>query len=212
MPCLPKTARIGFLLCAVACAALRATATVTPRPDDPACDATDRKFMTRALELARSAVAHGNHPFSALLVEDGRIIFEYENTIYTTHDLTQHAETGLIGKATQKFSPETLARCTMYASTEPCIMCCGAIRWAKIKRVVYGVTATQLMKVVDAVLPPAPGIPRVAQPLECREIFARTEPSISVRGPLLEAEGLTIHESYWPHDPVLKQLAAAGTR
>ena len=162
--------------------------------------------------MASSAVAHGNHPFSALLVKDGKIIFEYENTIYTTHDLTQHAETGLIGKATQKFDPATLAQCTLYASTEPCIMCCGAIRWAGIKRVVYGVTATQLMKVVYTVLPPAPGAVSVLQPLECREIFARTEPSITVRGPLLEAEGLAIHESYWPNDPVLKARRGAAAK
>ena len=168
--------------------------------------------MTRALELARSAVAHGNHPFSALLVKDGKIIFEYENTIYTTRDLTQHAETGLIGKATQKFDTATLAECTMYASTEPCTMCYGAIRWAGIKRVVYGVTATQLMKVVYTVtvLPPAPGAVRVTQPLECREVFARTEPTITVRGPLLEAEGLAIHEAYWPNDPVLKSHLATA--
>jgi tRNA(Arg) A34 adenosine deaminase TadA len=142
-------------------------------------------------------------------VKDGKIIFEYENTIYTTHDLTQHAETGLIGKATQRFDAATLGQCTLYASTEPCIMCCGAIRWAGIRRVVYGVTATQLMKVVENVLPPAPGALRVTQPLECREVFARTEPAITVRGPLMEAEGLAIHEAYWPADPVLKARLAA---
>jgi tRNA(Arg) A34 adenosine deaminase TadA len=187
-------------------------AAVTPLADDPTCDSADRRFMVRALELARSAVAHGNHPFSALLVKDGQIIFEYENTIYTTHDVTQHAETGLIGQATRKFSPETLAECTMYASTEPCIMCCGAIRWAGIKRVVYGTTATQLMKVVEGVLPPRPTAVRVVPPLECREVFARTEPTITVRGPLLEAEGLAIHESYWPNDPVLKARRGAAAK
>jgi tRNA(Arg) A34 adenosine deaminase TadA len=188
------------------------SAAVTPLPDDPACDTADRRFMARALELARSAVAHGNHPFSALLVKDGQIIFEYENTIYTTHDLTQHAEMGLIGQATRKFPPETLAECTMYASTEPCIMCCGAIRWAGIKRVVYGTTATQLMKVIEGVLPPNPKAVRVVQPLECREVFARTEPAITVRGPLLEAEGLAIHEGYWPNDPVLKARLTAAAK
>lgn len=179
---------------------------VVPLPDDPACDDDDRRFMARAYELARAAVAHGNHPFSALLVKDGKILFEYENTIYSTHDLTQHAETGLIGKATQTFDPATLHACTLYASTEPCVMCCGAIRWAGIRRVVYGTSASQLNRVVAQVLPPAPDAPRVAAPLECREIFARTDPTITVRGPLMEPEGLAIHESYWVHDPVLSAL------
>ncbi len=195
-----------------------AVAAIAPLPDDPACDAADRAFMVRANALARAAVEHGNHPFSALLVKDGVVIFEYENTIYSTRDLTQHAETGLIGKATQRFDPATLAACTLYASTEPCIMCCGAIRWAGIRRVVYGTTATQLMRVVGSVIaasrpagaePPAPAVAPSPPPLECREVFARTEPSVQVKGPLLEAEGLAIHEAYWPRDPVLSARLAA---
>ena len=181
---------------------------ITALPDDPACDADDRRFMTRAYELARAAVAHGNHPFSALLVQDGKIIFEYENTIYSTRDLTQHAETGLIGKATQKFDPATLAQCTLYASTEPCVMCCGAIRWAGVRRVVYGTTSTQLTRVVESVLPPKPAAVRKPVPLEIREVFARTEPATIVRGPLMETEGLAIHLGYWPNDPVLKTYMA----
>ena len=71
-------------------------------------------------------------------VKDGKIIFEYENTIYSTHDLTQHAETGLIGKATQKFDPDTLAACTMYASTEPCTQAEMANDDALCSRFVWG--------------------------------------------------------------------------
>ncbi len=186
-----------------------ASVTVQALPDDPACDADDRRFMSRAYELARSSVVHGNHPFSALLVKDGKIIFEYENTIYSTRDITQHAETGLIGKATQQFDPATLAASTLYASTEPCVMCCGAIRWAGIHRVVYGTTSSQLSRVIEQILPPkAPSAGRPPLALECREVFARTEPSIKVFGPLMEEEGLTIHEGYWANDPVLKGYIA----
>jgi len=180
-----------------------------PLPDDPAATADDRRFMARAHELAASAAAHGNHPFSALLVKDGKIIFEYENTIYTTKDITQHAETGLISKATPQFDQATLAACTLYASTEPCIMCCGAIRWAGIKRVVYGVTSSQLSAVIAQVLPAlAPSRRPAAVPLAIREVMARTDPSIQVTGPLLEAAGMKIHEAYWAHDPVLAARAA----
>ena len=49
---------------------------------------------------------------------------------------------------------------------------------------------------------------RPPAPLEIREIFARTEPAVKVLGPLMEAEGLAIHESYWPNDPVLKAYIA----
>jgi tRNA(adenine34) deaminase len=31
-----------------------------------------------------------------------------------------------------------LKGCTLYVTVEPCVMCAGAIYWAKIPRVVYG--------------------------------------------------------------------------
>ena len=58
--------------------------------------------MKRACELASSAIEHGNHPFGALLVRDGEILLEFENQVITSGDVTQHAETGLIGLATPK--------------------------------------------------------------------------------------------------------------
>jgi tRNA(Arg) A34 adenosine deaminase TadA len=163
-------------------------------PDDPTATNEDRAFITRANELAQAAVKHGNHPFGALLVKDGKIIFEYENTIYTTKDATKHAECGLISAATPKFESATIEACTLYTSTEPCIMCCGAIRWAGVRKVVYGVGALQLTRVI--------GIPDGPNPLEVREIFQRTEPSVKVIGPVNEADGLAIHADYWPQDPV----------
>jgi tRNA(Arg) A34 adenosine deaminase TadA len=35
-------------------------------------------------------------------------------------------------------APEVLETATLYTSTEPCVMCSGAICWAGIGRVVYG--------------------------------------------------------------------------
>jgi tRNA(Arg) A34 adenosine deaminase TadA len=70
-------------------------------------------------------------------------------------------------------------------------MCCGAIRFAGIRRVVYGTTETQFLLVL--------GESPSAHPLESREVFARTDPRIEVRGPLMEAEGLAIHAAYWPN-------------
>lgn len=168
---------------------------VKPMPDDPDATVEDRKFISRANELAQSAVKHGNHPFGALLVKDGTIVFEYENTIYTTKDITKHAECGLISAATPQFDSSTLGACTLYTSTEPCIMCCGAIRWAGVRKVVYGVGALQLTRVI--------GIPDGPNPLEVREIFERTEPSVKVIGPVNEPQGLAIHAAYWPNDPVI---------
>ena len=107
-------------------------------PDDPLSTPADQEFIRRAYEIARSAHAHGNRPFGALLVHNGKRIAEYENRVNISGDVTQHAETGLVALATPKFSLDILSQSILYTSTEPCIMCCGAIYWADIPKMVYG--------------------------------------------------------------------------
>jgi tRNA(Arg) A34 adenosine deaminase TadA len=153
-----------------------------PLPDDPAATAVDRDFMKRAHALAASAARHGNTAFSAILVKDGKVVMEFENDALTTHDVTHHAETGLISVASVKLGAAVFAGSTLYASSEPCLMCCGAIRTAGIARLVYGVTGTQ-GQLSGRQLP---------NPLQCREIFARLGSPITVVGPVLEAEGLVV--------------------
>lgn len=46
----------------------------------------DIEFMKKAIELSKAAVEHGNEPFGAVLVKDGKIVFTNENQIYTKHD------------------------------------------------------------------------------------------------------------------------------
>jgi tRNA(Arg) A34 adenosine deaminase TadA len=159
-------------------------------PDDPACTATDRKFMERAYELARFATTHGGAPFGAVLVKDGAVIAEYANCEFSTGDVTKHAETGLISTFSPKLTHAVFAASTLYTSSEPCTMCCGSIRFAGIRRVVYGTTEAQFLLVM--------GIPPDPHPLNSREVFERTAPYVQVLGPLMEAEGLVIHEGYWP--------------
>ena len=181
---------VVFGLAAVS--SLRA-ASPAPLPDDPACTKDDRVFMERAYEMARYATTHGGSPFGAVLVVDGKIVAEYANCEDATHDVTKHAETGLISAFSPKLDRATFSRSTLYTSSEPCTMCCGAIRFAGISKVVYGTTELQFLRVM--------GIPLDPNPLASREVFARTAPRTTVLGPLMEAEGLKIHEDFWPHHP-----------
>ncbi|MCH6569286.1 MAG: nucleoside deaminase [Acidobacteria bacterium] len=152
-------------------------------PDDPLSTPADQEFIRRAYEIARRAYAHGNRPFGALLVDDGKTIAEYENRVNTSGDVTQHAETGLVALATPKFSPEILSRSILYTSTEPCIMCCGAIYWAGIPKMVFGTTASQMSKLLD----------RDYVALPAREVFQQIHPQMVVVGPVMEEEGLKVH-------------------
>ena len=111
----------------------------------------DLHYLRLALQVARRARDHGNHPFGALLVDDaGQVLLEAENTVNTARDCTGHAETNLVRLASQAFPPEKLATCTLYTSTEPCAMCAGAIHWGKIGRVVFALSEASLYAMIGS--------------------------------------------------------------
>lgn len=150
----------------------------------------DLPLLRRAIALAASARQHGNHPFGALLAdENGQILLEAENTVITENDATGHAETNLVRLASRQFSPESLAKYTLYTSTEPCPMCSGAIFWSRIGRVVYALSEERLYAMT--------GDSPESLKLPCREVFARGGRSVEVLGPLLEAEAAQVHEGFW---------------
>ncbi len=150
----------------------------------------DIHHLRDAIAVAWRARHNGNHPFGAVLVgPGGQTLLRAENTVVTGRDITGHAETNLVRLASAQLSPEELAACTMYASTEPCAMCAGAIHWAGIGRLVFGLSAASLREVVgprtdDLLLP-------------CREVFARSARPMSVVGPALEEEAHAVHVGFW---------------
>ena len=160
---------------------------------EPSVTDQDLAFLRRSIELAQDARAHGAHPFGALIVnEHGEVIVTARNNaVRPSGDPTQHAERLACSKAGKLFSEETLAKCTLYTSTEPCAMCAGAIYWTGIGRVVYALSEKGLFEFTgnDAENP--------TLDLPCREVFARGQRSIEVVGPLLEDEAGAVHEGFW---------------
>jgi tRNA(Arg) A34 adenosine deaminase TadA len=143
-----------------------------------------------AIAVAESARRNGNHPFGAVLVDaEGQVRLRAENTVFTASDATGHAETNLVRLASAQLTPAVLAGCTLYASTEPCAMCAGAIHWAGIGRLVYALSARALYDLIG------PG-PDDLQ-LSCREVFARSTRPMTVFGPALEDEALAVHAGFW---------------
>ena len=98
----------------------------------------DEIFMREAIRLSKFAVEHGNEPFGAVLVKEGKIVFSNENQIYTKHDPTFHGEAGLIREFCAQTAITDLHEYTLYSSCEPCFMCSGAMVWVKLGRLVYG--------------------------------------------------------------------------
>ena len=109
---------------------------------------TDERFMKKAIELSVSATKNGNEPFGAVLVKDNEIVFTNENQIYTRNDPTFHAEMGLIRRFCEETGITDLSEYTLYSSCEPCFMCCGAMVWTKLGRLVYGASDVDLCEIL----------------------------------------------------------------
>lgn len=101
----------------------------------------DRKFMSRAIDLARIGVAeNAGGPFGCVVVKDGEIVGEGNNRVTSTNDPTAHAEVIAIRSACEALGSFQLDGCTIYTSCEPCPMCLGAIYWARPEKVFYACT------------------------------------------------------------------------
>ena len=127
----------------------------------------DAHFLRRSFDVARRAMTHGNHPFGALLVDqNGKVLIEAENGYMPSHDGTAHAERLLATQACTTIDANILRNATLYSSAEPCAMCAGAIYWAGIGRLVYGLSEHRLREFTGN----HPENPTLDLP--CREVFA----------------------------------------
>lgn len=98
-------------------------------------------FMTRAIELSRQGMLAGEGgPFGAVIVRAGEIVAEGNNRVLATGDPTNHAEMVALRRAAEKVGRLELSECELYANSEPCPMCLGAIYWARLKKVWFANT------------------------------------------------------------------------
>src|SRR5690554_2133513 len=94
--------------------------------------------MKRALQEAEAAYEKGEIPIGAVIVANNQIIARAHNLTETLNDVTAHAEMQAITSAAGYLGGKYLIDCTLYVTLEPCVMCCGALNWAQISRVVIG--------------------------------------------------------------------------
>jgi tRNA(Arg) A34 adenosine deaminase TadA len=152
----------------------------------------DETWLRRCFDVARRSMVNGNHPFGALLVDgDGKVLLEVENGYMPSHDGTAHAERLLATKACTTYSAEILKASTLYSSAEPCAMCAGAIYWAGIGRLVYGLSEHRLRRITGD----HPENPTLDLP--CRKVFETGQRPVEVVGPLLEDEAAALHDGVW---------------
>ncbi|HEY3249231.1 MAG TPA: nucleoside deaminase [bacterium] len=105
----------------------------------PADRLQQERFMVVALQEAREGLEEGERPFGSVVVHRGEIVGRGRNRAVSRRDPVLHAEIVAIRQAAQRLGLAEFGDATLYTTCEPCPMCCGAVFFAGIRRVVVGV-------------------------------------------------------------------------
>lgn len=144
------------------------------------------RYMKRCYELAVSAGKKGYDTFGAVLVCDGEILAEAENTSDYENGIFGHAEFNLVHKCADRFSDRVFEKAVFYTSCAPCERCLCAIASLGVKKIVYGVSYKEFSKLT----------PCEYTPVDREGILAKLGIDIKLDGPVLEDEGMHVFE-YW---------------
>lgn len=96
--------------------------------------------MKQALSEAHKALDADEVPIGAVIVMNEKIIARGFNQVETLNDSTAHAEIIALTSAFNFLGSKYLPEATLYVTVEPCTMCCGALYWCKIGKIVFGVS------------------------------------------------------------------------
>jgi tRNA(adenine34) deaminase len=94
--------------------------------------------MRLAIESARTALHISEVPIGAVLVKDGAVVSRGFNQPIHNQDPTAHAEIVALQIGGKRIGNYRMLGTTLYVTTEPCLMCVGALVSARISRLVYG--------------------------------------------------------------------------
>ncbi len=95
-------------------------------------------LMQEALVEARTAAVHDEVPVGAVIAYKGSIIARGRNTTEADQTVVSHAELNAINAAARVLNNWRLSECVLCVTLEPCTMCLGAIRLARIPTIILG--------------------------------------------------------------------------
>ena len=96
------------------------------------------QFMRAALVEAEKARELDEIPIGAIVTLNDEIIGRGCNSVIKNSDPTCHAEIMALRDAAHHLSNYRLPEVNLYVTLEPCIMCLGAIFYARVKHVFFG--------------------------------------------------------------------------
>lgn len=103
------------------------------RKPPPLANPSRTAFLRRAVERR-----------GAVLVRSKEIIAEAAGPVALGNDPTAHAEVAAIREAGRILQTFDLSGCEIYCSTEPNMMCLGAIYWARLSRIYYATPSSDI--------------------------------------------------------------------
>ena len=148
----------------------------------------DRRFLSRAVELAELALSRGDEPFGSVLVSAaGEVLFEDHNHV-AAGDHTQHPEFAIARWAAENLTPDERAAATVYTSGEHCPMCSAAHGWVGLGRIVYASSSAQLSQWLrDLGFPDAPVVALPIQQVVPAAVVDGPDPELAERVHALHA-------------------------
>jgi tRNA(adenine34) deaminase len=133
----------------------------------------DEYFMKQAYKEALKAFEANEVPIGAVIVAGDTIIAKGYNQTELLNDTTAHAEIIALTAAFSAMGSKFLEECTMYITVEPCAMCAGALKWARIGRLVYGASEPKsgFSLFQPSILHPNTKVEKDVLQIECRQLM-----------------------------------------
>ncbi len=99
-----------------------------------------KKIILAALNEAHKAFELDEVPVGAVIFKSdtGDIIAKAHNLVEKQRNPLAHAEMQVIEKSLKKIDDKFLNSYSIFVTLEPCVMCAGAIAWARLDGLYYG--------------------------------------------------------------------------
>ena len=156
------------------------------------------KFIKRCYVLAINAGKKRYDTFGAVLVHNGKILEEAENTADYEKKIFGHAEFNLVHKCANKYSDDVLAESILYTSCAPCERCLGAIASLGIHNIICGVSYKEFCKL----------LPFDYKPIDREGLLKQLGIDMTIEESVLEDEGMHVFEWWGGEYRPLEELIA----
>lgn len=110
----------------------------------------DVDIIKNLQEELMGLINNGCGPFLAAIYDENyNLIAKAQNTVVKDNCSNNHAEINTIKLAQEKLKTYNISKynLSIYVTSEPCIMCLGAIMWSGIKKLFYSVPSSKVEQI-----------------------------------------------------------------